>query len=125
MPLAQRFDMDRVPVADKAKVMSVPAGDVAVCDWSDLLGAVKDRLREVVEECPLLSVRANVLDCVLALDQLHATAMHELGRGGQIEAALSRAQAELARARVSLAGPVTPAHWRPNSQAQAGPGNER
>lgn len=68
----------------------VPA-DVAAREWDDLLSAVKARLKQTVGE-PLVGelasatqdaagrVRASVLECVAALDQLHTTLTHEFAR---------------------------------------------
>jgi len=53
---------------------------VSIDDWDALLCAVKDRLRQTVGESPTrpmngssIPVRDSVLECVDALDQLHAT----------------------------------------------------
>lgn len=52
--------------------------DISIDDWDALLCAVKDRLRQTVGESltqPMngsaMPVRASVLECVEALDQLH------------------------------------------------------
>ena len=65
--------------------------DIAPEDWDDLFGAVRQRLRDAVAQAPapttgsrpdepLARVRASVLECVAALDQLHASLRHELAR---------------------------------------------
>ena len=65
--------------------------DVAMDDWDDLFRAVKVRLRQTVAEragkagAPemietLSRIRAGVLECVEALDQLHSTLRHETDR---------------------------------------------
>ena len=89
------------------------SSDVAFKDWDDLLCAVKSRLKSTVGE--LLAalpehqlpdaahqVQASVLECVSALDQLHLTLTHELGRREQLEQEVFETQAELARAREEL-----------------------
>lgn len=89
--------------------------DVAIRDLEDLLDAVKIRLSQTAE---LLGaegseqqrhdtadrVRTNILECVVALDQLHTTVVHELGRRQQLELEVSDRQAALERARAELAG---------------------
>jgi hypothetical protein len=76
-----------------------PAGrnvDLAIADWDMLFSAVKARLRGAVQTstpsaCPAEieraheRLRADVIECVLALDQLHATLVHEIGRWPRIE----------------------------------------
>ncbi len=61
--------------------------DVSIDDWDALLSAVKDRLRQTVGESltrqlngGTAPVQASVLECVDALDQLHATLSRELAR---------------------------------------------
>ena len=67
--------------------------DITVDDWDAMLCAVKDRLRLAVGETmtvPLngsaAPVRAIVLDCVEALDQLHVVLTHVLAGATQIDA---------------------------------------
>ena len=69
-----------------------PSSDVAIEDWDILLGAVKARLKLTVGEEPgprvhdeVGRVRASVLECVAALDQLHTTMTHELDRLRRLE----------------------------------------
>lgn len=82
-------EADVVPLARASR--PDPSSDVAIEDWDILLGAVKARLRQTVGECPVAAsrarrddeagrVQASVLECVAALDQLHATLTHELDR---------------------------------------------
>ncbi len=62
-------------------------------DWDDLFDAVTARLRSVIAERHATSaespspeadrIRVNVLECVEALDQLHAALKEELGRSPQ------------------------------------------
>lgn len=94
---------------------SVFARDVAVGDWDDLMNAVKVRLRETVAEATLETsepalehaaeaMRTSVLECVAALDQLHSTLVHELGRCRQLKLEVLSAQSALAQARSELLG---------------------
>lgn len=89
--------------------------DIRLCDWNDLFAAVKARLRALVGErvtvrtvlsAPVRAsqVQAGVLECVAALDQLHATLVQELARSGALELQLFDAQSALASARAELAG---------------------
>lgn len=92
-----------------------PVPDIRPCDWNDLFAAVKARLRTLVGErvtvrtvlsAPVRAsqVQAGVLECVAALDQLHATLVQELARSGALELQLFDAQSALASARVELSG---------------------
>jgi diguanylate cyclase len=91
------------------------ASDVAIGDWDDLLSAVKARLRLTVGALPASTpepqahdaaarTQASVLECVAALDQLHTTLTHELGRRQQLELEVFDAQTALAQARAELVG---------------------
>lgn len=91
------------------------ASDVAMGDWEALFGAVKARLRLSVGEPPAATrepplqgesgrVRARVLECMTALDQLHTTLAHELGRRQQLELEVFDALTALAQARADLTG---------------------
>jgi diguanylate cyclase len=88
---------------------------VAIGDWNHLLGAVMARLRSSVGDRadaagdaplhhPAAIVRCDVLECVAALDQLHATLRQELDRRQQLELEVVDAQAALAQARAELVG---------------------
>ena len=82
------------PVRASPSLPQTPPGvqaDVAFRDLDDLLSAVKVRLRQTVGESRAVQpgsatpdkageVRASVLECVAALDQLHITLKHELAR---------------------------------------------
>lgn len=64
-----------------------PSSEVAIEDLDILLRAVKARLTLTVGDAPgprahddAARVRASVLECVAALDQLHTTMTHELAR---------------------------------------------
>jgi diguanylate cyclase (GGDEF)-like protein len=89
--------------------------DVAIGDWHDLLNAVKARLRLIVGEWLAATpephrhdtagrFHASVLECVAALDQLHTTLTHELGRRQHLEREVLDAQTALAQARAELVG---------------------
>lgn len=60
------------------------SSDVAIEDWDVLFGAVTDRLRFATSRpsaaADLLRLKMSVLECVEALEQLRATATHELDR---------------------------------------------
>jgi len=88
--------------------------DIVIEDWEDLFSAVKARLREAVGGGLAATsepnghdtgrIRASVLDCVAALDQLHTTLAHELSRRRQLQHEIFDAQAALAQARAELVG---------------------
>ncbi len=70
--------------------------DIPICDWDVLFEAVTARLRQTVMDDPVEpcgrqlvgnanSVRASVLECVAALDQLQRSMKHELMRCQSIE----------------------------------------
>jgi diguanylate cyclase len=109
---AQRMVHDGPGIdTSRAPLPNLPS-DVAIGDLDDLLGAVKGRLTLTVAE-PLAELRTNdearriqasVLDCVDALDQLHMTLRHELGRRLEFELEASDARTALALARAELAG---------------------
>ncbi len=91
------------------------AADIAIEDWDILMGAVKERLRvsvgerlAAIPETPLQDaadqVRASVLECVEALDQLQTTQRLELSRRQRLELDLFDARTALAQARIELAG---------------------
>ena len=62
-----------------------PLPDVAPEDWSDLLAAVTDRLRQIgTRHPPPADPRAGVLACAAALERLHTTLPHQLGRRRQL-----------------------------------------
>ena len=103
--------------ADATSPMQLP--DSLITFWDELFRAVRTRLRQTVvassrgpadgtgveeDAAAAQRLRDDVLDCVAALDQLHAALTHEAARSRRIEQALSRAHAELDRVRVELAG---------------------
>ena len=109
--------------ADTARVTRITAGLPPVIaaptwlmtDWNGMLDAVKARLRLIVDEAPQAAgaqpqptaahrTRSGVLECVDALDLLHATLRRELDRRQRLELEVFDAQAALALARAELAG---------------------
>lgn len=109
--------IDRARIKAEAVVADVAeradtATDVAIGDWDLMLRAVKLRLgssadpahgREPHPQEALDHLRAEVLECVAALDQLHATISHHIERSRALEAAVAAAQASLAQVRRELA----------------------
>jgi uncharacterized protein (DUF2267 family) len=81
--LAQQLEGIRAQSAElgqprTAAVLPMPIADISIDDWDALLNAVKARLRLTVDESPTWQsnvaaapVRASVLECVDALEQLH------------------------------------------------------
>lgn len=72
------FTAEGAPAADMAIQTPAAAADDAIDDWDAMFCAVKDRLRQAVGEglpAPMngsvAALRAIVLDCVDALEQLH------------------------------------------------------
>ena len=107
------------PLADDAAAVAsrrTAAVDVSMTDWDALFSAVRARLRLTVgprlaapngpqqQREPEVRIAASVLECVAALDQLHATLSHEQARRGQLERELFDAQTALAQLRGELAG---------------------
>lgn len=93
----------------------IAAGAAEIADWNALLTAVSTRLRQSADTlpqsdaselppAPVHRVRTSVLECVDALEQLHATLRHELGRRRLLELEIFDVQAALAQARAELAG---------------------
>lgn len=94
---SKRIVMTRPPEQLDFKAISPVAAmspSVAIEDWDTLFTAVKDRLTLIGQpldatgaEPPTANamelVRASVLECVQALDQLHMTARDELDRRGR------------------------------------------
>lgn len=89
--------------------------NIPIQDWSDLLSAVKARLRLTVgDRSPAMTssqawdaarrIQASVLECVAALDQLHATVCHEVGLRRKLELEVFDAQTALAQALAELVG---------------------
>lgn len=103
----------RRPLSDHLPANGQSGAEVR--DWGDVLLTVKTRLRQTVH-AQLAStpdkppnalsdrVQASVLECVEALDQLHAAVKHERGRCRQLELNLFYAQTALAQARAQLVG---------------------
>ena len=76
---------------NRAGEADITTNDVAVGDLDPLFRAVRDRLRAIAGDglgpgcAPAVpetaqQVRANVLECVTALDQLYLTLLHEVAR---------------------------------------------
>ena len=87
--------------------------DVSFVDWDDLFCAVKDRLKTIAldqfDPAPLPQqmvgqVKFTVFECVAALDRLHTTLRHELGRQQKLALDFFDAQTALAQARSQLSG---------------------
>jgi diguanylate cyclase (GGDEF)-like protein len=87
---------------------------VALGDWDELLSAVASRLRLTVADGRAgteavgnlgvpAQVRADVLDCVTALEHLHMTLRHELDRRQQLEQEVFGARTALAQTRADKA----------------------
>jgi diguanylate cyclase len=88
------------------------ATDVAIGDWDRMLRAVEFKLRSSAGPAPatvphpqeaLDHMRTEVLECVAALDQLHATISQHIERSRALEGAVAAAQAALAEVRRELA----------------------
>jgi len=106
-----RIDMDGAP----SRAQHTPTSQIAADDWNDLFDAVKARMtEEVVREgrgavsgaqapSPPLRVRDSILECVEALDQLHAMLDYERARCRQMELDVSNLRAALTLARAELA----------------------
>ena len=100
--------------AHASVVLAIHGADVAVEDWDVMYGAVTARLRAAVgahRHAPALSntedttlrLRADVIECVVALELLHATLVHEVGRRRRLELDAFDVRAALALARAELA----------------------
>jgi diguanylate cyclase (GGDEF)-like protein len=96
-----------------AVLSTARAGELEFGNWEALLSAVKARLRSSVDERLAVPddghgtaarVRAQVLECVAALEHLHTILTRELVRCRQLRQAVLAAQAALAQARTELAG---------------------
>lgn len=90
------------------------ASDVAIEDWDVLFCAVKERLRLSVDDrrgaAPESQpqdaadrICTTVLECIEALDQLHRTQQHELGRRQRLELEVFDTRTALAQSRSELA----------------------
>lgn len=99
--------------------------DIAAEDWELLFGAVLVRLQLTVDDdpggvlpggrvAPHCRIQSTVVECIAALEQLHAALAHEARRRLQLEQALCEAREALARA---LSGP-------PGSAPVAGSGDQ-
>lgn len=118
----QREGMPQLFDDSKLALLAMPPAadlknDVAIGDWSDMIGAVTDRLTLIVRDTPAAAtatelqlrdrcewVQTGVLECVSALDQLHSTLAHELARCRQVERDAFEARIALAKEREALFG---------------------
>ena len=110
-PDAVVIDMTGARVRPAAPGSGDLAVDVAVADWGILFNAVTARLQQVVGSSlpsePLPNggsglIRTEVLQCVSALEQLHATMSRYIERGRVIDLDLSTAQLALTQLRADL-----------------------
>jgi diguanylate cyclase (GGDEF)-like protein len=111
-PGAVVVDLARARVRfDGAARQPSDGSDVAMVDWDVLFNAVTARLQQVVgsarpPELPPSSdpdqVRAQVLQCVVALEQLHSTMSHFIERGRALDRDLSSTRGALTQARAEL-----------------------
>ena len=88
--------------------------DVAMVDWNDLLDAIKHRLEHAVggpedkegahrPPQSVAALRASVLECVQALDQLQRSLAHDTQRLTLLQPQALKVRAELAGLRVVAA----------------------
>ncbi len=116
-PYAEGDEVPLDSLAPVARPTAVAAQrDTALCDWDEeSLSTVKSRLQLSVAErlasasgeqvAELASrVQASVLECVAALDELHAALKREHRRRRQLEAEVSSVQEALVQARAELVG---------------------
>ena len=119
--------------------MSQLSSDIVLGDLDALFCAVTARLRRIADgstdagAAPAIDandrMRSSVLECVAALDQLHAMLAHEVERRQRLEQIVTNAQAALARAPLELVAvlgitlqvpPVSRLLARATKQARAG-----
>lgn len=117
-PLVARTMPNYIDLMSESKAHQVEPSPVAIEDWDDLLCAVKERLRNAggirMAQTPESSqletndaagqLRASVLECVEALELLHATHRHEVRRRQQLELEVFDARTALEQTRAELAG---------------------
>ena len=84
--------------------------DVSIEDWDTLFSAVKARLRQGADgvahgrqDAPSVEINSPMEQCAEALDQLHMTMLHQIGRSRALEAQLFAAQSALTFLRGELA----------------------
>lgn len=124
MPEAElrRMAAEALDGADKAPSGSAPVraqlcdtdSGIDFGDWDDLFNAVKQRLTRIVSAhdgsagaaaaLTTGQMCSAVLECVAALEQLHATVTTELVRRDGLEMAVFEAQTSLAQVRAALLG---------------------
>lgn len=88
-------------------------------DWDLLFHAVGQRLRHCVQDPAVLPLRAQVEDCVQALELLHAALEQERGYVRRLENQLRETCAALAAARAE-ATQATPDRAPPGREQQTG-----
>lgn len=94
---------------------SLSTSDIAIEDCALLFIAAKARLGRTIEECLTLTMtttppvdgsvawlHASVLECIVALDQLHTTLTNEISRRQRQEFEISDVQSARAQVRVEL-----------------------
>lgn len=92
---------------------SLSTSDIAIEDCALLFIAAKARLGRTIEECLTLTttppvdgratwLHASVLECIVALDQLHTTLTNEISRRQRQEFKISDVQSARAQVRVEL-----------------------
>ena len=112
--IVDSIGIDVSDAGDGEVSLAALAPDIGVRDWDCLFSAVCERLRSTVGERfateheaqghdTAIRVRADVRECLEALDQLHASLTHERRRRQQLETKLLIAQTSLAQARAELA----------------------
>ena len=110
-------DLSAMCNVDSADVATPPSTDVAILGyWDDPFRAVTARLRLLADAAspegaatirlqgPSAGLQAGVFECADALDQLHATLLHEVEHCRRIERDAAACRAALAQARAELAG---------------------
>ena len=98
---------DRPLTPQRRRPVVLASSDVAMRDWDDLFDAVGARLTTMAEQGEAHGLRAGMLDCVAAMEQLHASMSHERARNQQLELEFFEARSALAQARVELVGSRT------------------
>ena len=79
------------------------AADVAMGDWDALFDAVTARLAALAAQSGAWIFRPHVLECVAALEQLHASLTHERAHSRRLELELGQVQLTQAQLRTELA----------------------
>lgn len=108
-PAAAHDGLSPVPVGQAIEPVGDPLShDMPEADWDMLFQAVAARLRLTVDAASAAQgtghIGADVLECVQALEQLHAELAHERSHRLRIEDELQQSHDELAQARRELTG---------------------